>query len=96
MGAIAERLADRVLVTDDNPRGEDPAKVRADIMAACKNATEIGDRREAIATAIRDLTPGDVLVIAGKGHETGQKIGEQILPFDDTQTAQELAGEQAP
>ena len=94
MGEIAERLADRVFVTDDNPRGEDPATIRREILEKCRNATEIGDRRAAIATAIRDLSAGDILVIAGKGHETGQKIGDEILPFNDTTTAQELAGEQ--
>jgi UDP-N-acetylmuramoyl-L-alanyl-D-glutamate--2,6-diaminopimelate ligase len=93
MGRIATELADRVIVTDDNPRSEDPAAIRAEIMAACPDALEIGDRHEAIATAIRNLTSGDVLVIAGKGHETGQKIGDTILPFNDTTTAQELAGE---
>ncbi|MBV6631871.1 MAG: UDP-N-acetylmuramoyl-L-alanyl-D-glutamate--2,6-diaminopimelate ligase [Alphaproteobacteria bacterium] len=93
MGRIAADLADRVIVTDDNPRGEDPAFVRSQIMAACPEATEIGDRREAIAAAIEGLEPGDVLVIAGKGHETGQKIGDRVLPFDDTTTAQELIGE---
>ena len=94
MGEIAERLADQVFVTDDNPRGEDPATIRREILEKCRNATEIGDRRAAIATAIRDLSAGDILVIAGKGHETGQKIGDEILPFNDTTTAQELAGEQ--
>lgn len=93
MGRIAANLADRVIVTDDNPRTENPDAIRAEIMAACPTATEIGDRREAIKTAIAELTAGDVLVIAGKGHETGQKIGSTILPFSDTETAQELVGE---
>jgi UDP-N-acetylmuramoyl-L-alanyl-D-glutamate--2,6-diaminopimelate ligase len=83
MGAIAAQLADRVVVTDDNPRSEDPAKIRAAILAAAPGAIEIGDRREAIATSIAQLDRGDVLLIAGKGHETGQIIGKQVLPFSD-------------
>jgi UDP-N-acetylmuramoyl-L-alanyl-D-glutamate--2,6-diaminopimelate ligase len=83
MGAIAMAKADRVIVTDDNPRSEDAAAIRAAIIAAARGATEIGDRREAIRSAVADLRPGDVLLIAGKGHETGQIIGDQILPFSD-------------
>lgn len=83
MGAIAERLADRVYVTDDNPRGEDPAAIRAAILAAAPGAIEIGSRGEAIRTAIAGLAAGDVLVVAGKGHEQGQKIGNEVLPFSD-------------
>jgi UDP-N-acetylmuramoyl-L-alanyl-D-glutamate--2,6-diaminopimelate ligase len=83
MGAIAAQLADRVIVTDDNPRSEEPAKIRAAILAAAPGAIEIGDRREAIHSSIADLRPGDVLLIAGKGHETGQIIGKQVLPFSD-------------
>src|SRR5690606_32368807 len=71
MGAIAAANADRVIVTDDNPRSEDPAAIRAEILAACPQATEIGDRAEAIGAAITRLSPDDLLVIAGKGHESG-------------------------
>ena len=83
MGALAAEKADRVVVTDDNPRSEDPAAIRAAILRAAPGATEIGDRREAIRAAIAELGRGDVLLIAGKGHETGQIIGKQVLPFSD-------------
>jgi UDP-N-acetylmuramoyl-L-alanyl-D-glutamate--2,6-diaminopimelate ligase len=83
MGAVASEKADRVIVTDDNPRTEDPAVIRAAILAAAPGATEIGDRREAIRTAIAELKPGDVLLIAGKGHESGQIVGDRVLPFTD-------------
>ncbi len=83
MGAIAAEKADRVIITDDNPRSEDPAAIRSAIVAAAKGATEIGDRREAIHRAIADLQPGDVLLIAGKGHETGQIIGDRVIEFSD-------------
>ncbi len=83
MGAVAAAKADRVIVTDDNPRSENPASIRAAIMAAVPDATEIGDRREAIRFGISALRPGDVLLIAGKGHETGQIIGDRIVPFSD-------------
>ena len=83
MGAIASQKADRVIVTDDNPRSEDAAAIRASIIAAAQGATEIGDRREAIRCAVADLRSGDVLLIAGKGHETGQIIGDRIIPFSD-------------
>ncbi len=94
MGEVATKLADRVYVTDDNPRSEDPAVIRAAIMEGAPGATEIGDRREAIARAIGDLEPGDVLVVAGKGHETGQIVGDRTLPFSDHEVVREiLAGE---
>jgi UDP-N-acetylmuramoyl-L-alanyl-D-glutamate--2,6-diaminopimelate ligase len=83
MGAIAVEKADRVIVTDDNPRSEEPAAIRAAILAAAPGAIEIGDRREAIQAAIDDLKAGDVLLIAGKGHETGQTIAGRTLPFSD-------------
>ena len=83
MGAIAADNADEVIITDDNPRSENPAAIRAAIMAAAKGAREIGDRSEAIAGAIAGLAKGDVLLIAGKGHETGQIIGDHVLPFSD-------------
>ncbi len=87
MGAIAARLADRVYVTDDNPRFEDPAAIRAEILAACPGATEIGDRGTAIREAVAVLGPGDLLVIAGKGHETGQTVAGVTHPFDDAVVA---------
>lgn len=83
MGEIAAKYADRVIVTDDNPRSESPAVIRAAILAGAPKAEEIGDRGKAIAAAIADLQPGDVLVIAGKGHETGQIVGGDVLPFSD-------------
>ncbi|MBZ9788600.1 UDP-N-acetylmuramoyl-L-alanyl-D-glutamate--2,6-diaminopimelate ligase [Rhizobium sp. 3T7] len=83
MGEIACRLADVVIVTDDNPRSEKPAAIRAEIMAAAGCATEIGDRAEAIRTAVEMLTSGDTLIVAGKGHEEGQTIGSVTLPFSD-------------
>jgi len=83
MGAIAVEKADRVIVTDDNPRTENPAAIRAAILAAAPGAAEIGDRGEAIRRAIGDLGQGDVLLIAGKGHETGQIVGNRVLEFSD-------------
>jgi UDP-N-acetylmuramoyl-L-alanyl-D-glutamate--2,6-diaminopimelate ligase len=83
MGAIAVEKADRVIVTDDNPRSEQPAAIRAAILAQAPGAVEIGDRGEAIRTAVSELRRGDVLLIAGKGHETGQIVGNQTLPFND-------------
>ena len=84
MGAIAAEGADIAIVTDDNPRSEDPAAIRAAIMAAAPGRLrEIGDRAEAIATAVSELRAGDVLVVAGKGHETGQIVGDRTLPFSD-------------
>jgi UDP-N-acetylmuramoyl-L-alanyl-D-glutamate--2,6-diaminopimelate ligase len=83
MGAAATALADLVIVTDDNPRGEEPAAIRAAILAAAPGAIEIGDRREAIAAAVAGLREGDVLVVAGKGHEQGQIAKGVIHPFDD-------------
>jgi UDP-N-acetylmuramoyl-L-alanyl-D-glutamate--2,6-diaminopimelate ligase len=91
MGAIAARLADAAIVTDDNPRSENPATIRAAIRAACPDAAEIGDRAAAIAAAMSDLRPGDVLAVAGKGHEQGQTIGTTVLPFDDVTTVRRLA-----
>jgi UDP-N-acetylmuramoyl-L-alanyl-D-glutamate--2,6-diaminopimelate ligase len=92
MGGIAVRLADRVTVTDDNPRTEAPAAVRAEILAGAPGAREIGDRAEAIAAAVRELGPGDVLVIAGKGHETYQIVGDETRPFDDAAVARAALG----
>ncbi|HEX4196382.1 MAG TPA: UDP-N-acetylmuramoyl-L-alanyl-D-glutamate--2,6-diaminopimelate ligase [Caulobacteraceae bacterium] len=83
MGEIAARLADVVIVTDDNPRTEDPAAIRAAILAAVPGAREIGDRRDAIAAAAAELRDGDLLLVTGKGHEQVQLIGEVTHPFDD-------------
>ena len=83
MGRIAAETADRVIVTDDNPRSEPPAPIRAAILAEATGATEIGDRAEAIRSAIAGLGQGDVLLIAGKGHETGQIVGDRVLHFSD-------------
>jgi UDP-N-acetylmuramoyl-L-alanyl-D-glutamate--2,6-diaminopimelate ligase len=83
MGAIAAENADAVIVTDDNPRSENPELIRAAILSAAKGAKDIGDRAEAIRTAIAALQPGDALLIAGKGHETGQIVGDRTLPFSD-------------
>ena len=87
MGEIAVKLADRVIVTDDNPRSEDPATIRAAVMRGAIGAMEIGDRAQAIRAALEAMTGDDTLLIAGKGHETGQKIGEVIHPFDDREEA---------
>ena len=83
MGEIATRLADVVIVTDDNPRSEVPEEIRAAILAAAPGAVEIGDRRKAIHEAVAMLEAGDTLIVAGKGHEEGQTIGTQTLPFSD-------------
>jgi UDP-N-acetylmuramoyl-L-alanyl-D-glutamate--2,6-diaminopimelate ligase len=91
MGAVAARLADVVIVTDDNPRSEDPATIRAEIMAGAAGAMEVGGRREAIAQAIEIARPGDIVLVAGKGHETGQIVGDRVLPFDDALVARECA-----
>ncbi len=87
MGAAASEYADLVFVTDDNPRSEDPATIRAEVMAGTNEAIEIPDRAEAILRAIDAGQSGDVILIAGKGHETGQIVGDQILPFDDVEQA---------
>ncbi len=93
MGAAVAAGADLAIVTDDNPRGENPAAIRAAILAACPGAREIGDRRAAIAAGLEALGPGDVLVVAGKGHETGQTIAGETLPFDDAAVLRDLAGQ---
>jgi UDP-N-acetylmuramoyl-L-alanyl-D-glutamate--2,6-diaminopimelate ligase len=95
MGEIAERAADVVIVTDDNPRSEPPASIRAQILAAAPHAREIGDRAQAIRAAIAMLREGDALVIAGKGHETGQIVGARTLPFSDADEARAALAEAA-
>ena len=87
MGQAAHENADVVFVTDDNPRSEDPALIRAAVMQGAPEATEVGDRAEAILRGVDALQPGDALLIAGKGHETGQVVGDDILPFDDAEQA---------
>ncbi|MBO9450153.1 UDP-N-acetylmuramoyl-L-alanyl-D-glutamate--2,6-diaminopimelate ligase [Tropicibacter sp. R16_0] len=87
MGQAAAENADIVFVTDDNPRSEDPATIRAAVMGGAPEATEVGDRAEAILRGVDALQPGDALLICGKGHETGQIVGDQVLPFDDVEQA---------
>ena len=91
MGRVAAQGSDLVIVTDDNPRTEDPAAIRCAVLAGAPGATEIGGRREAIAAAIAEARDGDIVLLAGKGHETVQVIGEQVLPFDDAEVARECA-----
>ena len=87
MGQAAAANADVVIVTDDNPRSEEPSAIRAEVMAGCPEATEVGDRAEAILRGVDALLPGDALLIAGKGHETGQIVGDDVYPFDDAEQA---------
>lgn len=94
MGEIASRLADVVIVTDDNPRSEVPATIRSEIMAAAKGATEIGDRAQAIRAAVEMLASGDTLIVAGKGHEEGQTVGSVTLPFSDHAEVRKALGGQ--
>ena len=95
MGEVASRLSDVVIVTDDNPRGEDPARIRSAILEGAPGATEVAGRKEAIAQAIAMAADGDIILLAGKGHETGQIIGagkdQRVLPFDDALVARECA-----
>jgi UDP-N-acetylmuramoyl-L-alanyl-D-glutamate--2,6-diaminopimelate ligase len=91
MGTIATRHSDVVIVTDDNPRTESPAQIRHDVLAGAPDAIEIGGRREAIAEAVGMAEAGDIVLIAGKGHETGQIVGDRVLPFDDALVAREVA-----
>ena len=92
MGKVAAELADHVIVTDDNPRSEDPSAIRAAVMAGASGAEEIGGRRAAIAAAIARAGGDDIVLLAGKGHEQGQIIGDRVLPFDDVTVARECAG----
>ena len=93
MGRIAASLANTVIVTDDNPRSEDPRMIRAEILAGAPGAREIGDRAEAIRAGARLLGTGDVLLVAGKGHETGQIIGSTIIPFSDHDAVRDVLTE---
>jgi UDP-N-acetylmuramoyl-L-alanyl-D-glutamate--2,6-diaminopimelate ligase len=90
MGQVVHRLADRAIVTDDNPRSEDAGAIRRAVLKGCPEAREIGGRAQAIAAAIEELATGDLLIIAGKGHEPGQIVGERTLPFDDRAVAREV------
>jgi len=92
MGEVAARLADHVIVTDDNPRSEEPGFIRREVLAGAPDATEIGGRREAIVAAIAEAGANDIVLLAGKGHEQGQIVGDRVLPFDDVQVARESAG----
>jgi UDP-N-acetylmuramoyl-L-alanyl-D-glutamate--2,6-diaminopimelate ligase len=92
MGAVAARLSDLVIVTDDNPRSEDPAAIRRDIMQGAPGAREVPGRREAIEAAVALAGDGDIILLAGKGHEQGQIVGDRVLPFDDVTVARECAG----
>lgn len=96
MGAVAAKLADEVIVTDDNPRTEDAASIRKAVMAGCPDATEIGDREAAIREGVSRLKAGDCLVIAGKGHEQGQIIGTEIVPFSDVAVAKRILADLTP
>jgi UDP-N-acetylmuramoyl-L-alanyl-D-glutamate--2,6-diaminopimelate ligase len=93
MGQIAAALADTVIVTDDNPRSEDPRAIRAAILAGAPSAREIGDRAEAILAGSRLLGAGDLLLVAGKGHETGQIVGDTVIPFSDHDVVRTLLTE---
>ena len=96
MGAAALAGSDVVIVTDDNPRGEDPAAIRAMVLEGAAGAREVADRREAIAAAVAEAGEGDIVLVAGKGHEQGQIVGRgenaRVLPFDDVKVARECAG----
>lgn len=91
MGKVAANQADVVIVTDDNPRGEDAAAIRRDVLEGAPGATEIGDRRAAIAHAVEIARADDIVLVAGKGHEQGQIVGDMVLPFDDVAVAREVA-----
>lgn len=91
MGQVAVASADVVIVTDDNPRTEDPAMIRRAVLEGARGAREIGDRRAAIAAAVAEARAGDIVLIAGKGHEQGQIVGDLVLPFDDVTVAREVA-----
>ena len=95
MGAVAGDRADVVFVTDDNPRNEDPDAIRAEILNSVPEATDIGERAQAIAAAIKGAQAGDVVLIAGKGHETGQLVGERVIPFSDHEAVAAVLGGEA-
>jgi len=90
MGSVVSRFADYVIVTDDNPRWEDPSVIRSHILEGAQNAIEIGDRLSAISYAVNNMNKDDILIIAGKGHETGQIIQDQIIPFNDLEIVKKI------
>ena len=92
MGAVAQKYADHVIVTDDNPRDENPKVIRKAILDACPKAQEVSPRDEAIALAVDSLASGDVLVVAGKGHEENQIIGSDVVPFNDGDVIKDILG----
>ena len=94
MGRIAVEMSDHVIVTDDNPRSEDPATIRAEIMTGATGADDVADRRAAITRAIEMAGAQDIILLAGKGHEQGQIVGDRVIPFDDVEVARECAGAQ--
>ena len=96
MGRVAATLSHRTIVTDDNPRSEDAATIRADILKDCRNAVEISDRADAITFGISQLADGDALLIAGKGHETSQTLGDRTVDFDDATVVRAAIGFQRP
>jgi UDP-N-acetylmuramoyl-L-alanyl-D-glutamate--2,6-diaminopimelate ligase len=93
MGRIAVERADVAIVTDDNPRSERPEAIRAEILGGAPGAREIGDRGEAIAAAVAMMGPGDVVLVAGKGHETGQIVGDTVIPFSDHEALRRALGQ---
>jgi UDP-N-acetylmuramoyl-L-alanyl-D-glutamate--2,6-diaminopimelate ligase len=93
MGRVAVERADIAIVTDDNPRSERPEAIRAEILAGARGAREIGDRAEAIAAAVGMMGPGDVVLVAGKGHETGQIVGDTVIPFSDHEALEKALGQ---
>ena len=93
MGAVAAQLADTVTVTDDNPRTEESNAIRSEILAGAPMASNIGDRAVAIRQALQNVQPGDLLVVAGKGHETGQILGDRTIEFDDRLEISKAASE---
>jgi UDP-N-acetylmuramoyl-L-alanyl-D-glutamate--2,6-diaminopimelate ligase len=88
------QMSDHVIVTDDNPRSEDPAVIRAEILAGAAGAEDVGDRQAAIAKAIDMAGPQDIVLLAGKGHEQGQIVGDRVIPFDDVEVSRQCAGAQ--
>ena len=96
MGSAAAQFADVAYVTDDNPRTEDAAEIRREALAGCPDGIEIGDRAEAIAAAVGGLEAGDILLVAGKGHESGQTVGTEVLPFSDHDVVRDVLGEGGP
>jgi UDP-N-acetylmuramoyl-L-alanyl-D-glutamate--2,6-diaminopimelate ligase len=95
MGAVAVKFSDGVVVTDDNPRYEDPGIIRKEISAACPGCVEVAGRYDAIRVATSELSEGDILIVAGKGHETGQVVGDEVIPFSDAEVVRQCAREVA-